>query len=494
MVGLLVPGQSPEERETYENAVRVLTADVEDDASDAEAWFGLSIAYMHLGQPEAALDATSRAAALDPSDARFVDQLGEAYMALGRPEDAIDAFERAAAIAPRMFFPRLRLGELYVQTGRAVRAIAHLEEAVVLNGRDASARRFLGMAYRIDGQHERAVAEYERAIFLAPGEEFLYLEAADAFFSAGMEDEAESVLNRALERFPGSGQAHLGRARLHVEAGRLREALDDFQLALDSGQEIPFEVVYKTMGDIHSDLIEPEPALAYYDRALEANPESVDALLAKGDLYLNRNDVDAASAAYGQATALDPARPDGHHGLAETALRRGDLEAALVAAERVLELDPEFRPAAYVRGQALVRLGRLEEGRRQIESYQEAQTADIAEEQRARDIQAHNQEALALLDAGENAGAISTLRDAIALYPMEALLYRNLAVIQSRSGLHQDAADTYLEIIALGLGDALTHLRLAREYDRIGDADASRRHRAIYEERREAEAAGRGTD
>lgn len=494
IVGLLVPGQSPEDRQTYENAVRVLTADVAADPSNAEAWFGLSIAHMHLGQPEAALEATSRAAALDAADARFVDQLGEVYMALGRTEDAIGAFERAVAIDPRMFFPRLRLGELRIGTGRPVHAIDQLQEAVVLNGRDASARRFLGMAYSMDGQYERAIDEYERAILLSPGDELLYLEAADVFFAAGMGSDAESLLNRAVELFPASGQAHLGLARLHVEAGSLREALIEFQRGLDSGQELPFEVVYKTMGDIHYDLIEFEPALEYYDRALAVDPENVDTFLAKGDLYLSRNDAEAAGAAYARAAALDPARSDAHHGLAETALRRGDVEGALAASERVLELDPEFRPAAYIRGQALVRLGRTEEGRRQIEAYQEAQAAAIAEEQRVRDVMARNQNALAQLDAGENAEAIAGLREAIALHPNEALLYGNLAAIQSRTGLHQDAAETYLEIIALGLGDALTHLRLAREYDRIGNADASGQHRAIYREQREAEAPGPGSD
>ena len=63
----------------------------------------------------------------------------------------------------------------------------------------------------------------------------------------------------------------------------------------------------------------------------------------------------------------------------------------------------------------------------------------------------------------------------------------NLASALSRSGLHADAATTYLEAIGLGLGDALTHLRLSREYDFLGDEVLSTRHRTIYLDLRTAE-------
>ena len=476
-----------EDRETYLRAIEVLTDDVRTDPSNAEAWFGLSIAHTHLGRMEDALAATLEAVAIDAGDVRFHDQLGEINMMLNRIEEAIVSFEKAVEIDPRLFYPRLRLGTLFLETGRTVSAITHLEAAVLLDVRNASPRRVLAMAYAEDGQLENAIAEYQRAIFLAPGERALQLELAEVYYTASMAAEAEAVLTDALAKFPGAGHIHLGLARLHVDAGRLREALDGFDLALASGEELPLAAIYKTTGDLHFDLIEFDEALLDYRRSLEAGPDNPEVLLAIGNLYRDRNMLDEALAEYSRAAELAPDNVEGLHGIAEIELRAGRLEQAIAQAGRVLELAPDFRQSRYVRGQALLRLGRAEEGRAEIVEYRRLESAALAEETRVRDIQALNREALTLLADGENQMAIDRLRAAIADHPGEELLYMNLASALSRSGLHEDAATTYLEAIGLGLGDALTHLRLSREYDFLDDAVSSTRHRTIYLDLRAAE-------
>ena len=64
----------------------------------------------------------------------------------------------------------------------------------------------------------------------------------------------------------------------------------------------------------------------------------------------------------------------------------------------------------------------------------------------------------------------------------------NLAMILSRLGQHQAAVET-LESMLKRTKDRrfLIHKNLADEYRILGDAEASRRHRQIYLDTREAE-------
>jgi hypothetical protein len=64
----------------------------------------------------------------------------------------------------------------------------------------------------------------------------------------------------------------------------------------------------------------------------------------------------------------------------------------------------------------------------------------------------------------------------------------NLAMVQIRLGRHESAISTLESMLGLGTGRRfLVHKNLADEYAVLGNTEASRRHRRIYLDTREAE-------
>ena len=73
-------------------------------------------------------------------------------------------------------------------------------------------------------------------------------------------------------------------------------------------------------------------------------------------------------------------------------------------------------------------------------------------------------------------------------YPDAGRLHMNLAMIQSRLGRQQMAIETLESMLERGIGRPfLIHKKLADEYQVVGNLEASRRHRKIYLDTREAE-------
>jgi tetratricopeptide (TPR) repeat protein len=206
--------------------------------------------------------------------------------------------------------------------------------------------------------------------------------------------------------------------------------------------------------------------------------------MARAEVLTALNELDEARGSYLHAIELEPGNAEVHAGLASAALLMNEPREALAAADRALELDPRHRRALYFRGQALLLLGNEEEGRRVIEAFAAAEAAAQADERRVREIESINREALEALDAGRRDEAISKLSDATARFPEQQLLWANLAAAYSGSGLHEEAAGTYRQMIDRGIGDAITHLRLSWELEMLGDLEGSAAERAIYESMR----------
>ena len=78
-----------------------------------------------------------------------------------------------------------------------------------------------------------------------------------------------------------------------------------------------------------------------YDQAKKADPKSVDAYLASGELALQKNDYQLAADAFRQAAKLAPERADAHFGLAR-AFGPSDSEKSGSALKLAMELNPKY--------------------------------------------------------------------------------------------------------------------------------------------------------
>ena len=216
------------------------------------------------------------------------------------------------------------------------------------------------------GNHEQALSSFNAALGAAPayvpalvgrGQTLLALERdteALAAFEAALAADASLVdVRRRVDvlRFR-NFQEVIEAARTAAAAGRLAEARDAYQRAIQASPESAF--LHRELGLLDRKQGNLDAALDRFRRAVELDGADAVSLVQIGELLEERRDFEGAAAAYRQAADLEPS---------------ADLTARMAAiAERVREarLPPEFQLIAEVsemtRGELAALIGvRLED-------------------------------------------------------------------------------------------------------------------------------------
>lgn len=128
--------------------------------------------------------------------------------------------------------------------------------------------------YLTDGQLRKACAEYEAILAVYPHQSDFYAKLVDCARRAGLWDKAESACRQALEVVSDKGLFYYNLAIAQRMDGRLRQALQTIQLAIDfpglTRQE--FTEYYFTMAVILSDMNRNADAVLILNSVLKETP------------------------------------------------------------------------------------------------------------------------------------------------------------------------------------------------------------------------------
>lgn len=116
------------------------------------------------------------------------------------------------------------------------------------------------------------------------------------------------------------------------------------------------------------------PAIEFYGRTLELEPEYLPAVLRLGRSHLEQGEPEEAARWFERALELDPSAAAAHAGLGRTASASGDSAVAVERFGRALELDPEATALHYALAQAYRNLGDLDRARYHLESSGDVNT------------------------------------------------------------------------------------------------------------------------
>jgi Tfp pilus assembly protein PilF len=118
-------------------------------------------------------------------------------------------------------------------------------------------------------------------VTLAPGERkdqeqiaAFHLERGRRLFEQQEDREAMDELRRSLYRSPYQAEAHLLLGRLHLRAGRLREAAEALKISLWSQETAAAHVA---LGEVYLQSKDDALAASEADRALALDPQSAEA-------------------------------------------------------------------------------------------------------------------------------------------------------------------------------------------------------------------------
>ena len=129
----------------------------------------LGNALRQIGKGQEAIAAYGKALAIGGiPEALIQNNLGGAHLELGEIDPAIDAFSRAVALDPRSGEYHENLGNALRRAGRLREALEVLESAVRLDAKSARAAALLANTLRDLGRHDEAIPAYRKALQLRP--------------------------------------------------------------------------------------------------------------------------------------------------------------------------------------------------------------------------------------------------------------------------------------------------------------------------------------
>ncbi len=363
-----VPGVPELKRGEYARAVELLSARLGSNPSDAEAQKNLLRAYLETGRYAETETSARRFLTKQPAAAGVRHELAEALAATGRYSEAVTEFERAAkdAAPSERLTSELRRGEL-----------------LKLSGQEAQAREiFNALARYYEEQQPETAAE-----LTAVARALVHLEKYQ---------DAKDLFTEAIDADATYVEAHLGGGRLFTEKYNYAEAAEFYEDALKiNPNSAPAHVGVAANKRLEGGL----EMFASLARALEINPNHVEALALKAGLALESGEHEAATTDIERALKVNPRAPEVHalraaqsylqdrdfEPAAREALavnpRYGELYDTLAhyatitrrtaqAAEfarRAIALSPRLWRAHLSLGMALLRLGQMDEGRASVE-------------------------------------------------------------------------------------------------------------------------------
>ncbi len=257
----------------------------------------------------------------------------------GDLQRALGSAQAALAVLPDLATALNHAGRALHNAGRGDAARRAFQQATTADPDYAEAWLSLGHVQRVTGEMDAAVRSYERAVALAPWLDAARHDLGVTLYNADLPVEALAVFDALLERSPAHLGALVDSGLTLVLLGRLGEAQERLERALDLAPDHPLAHLY--LGQLHNERTNTEAALTHLRRATELEPGEVEAWIELTGVLEQANRIDEAIEALRRGFQADPQHPGLHLEGAKLERRRNDPAAAV---RRLRGLDPRSMP------------------------------------------------------------------------------------------------------------------------------------------------------
>jgi tetratricopeptide (TPR) repeat protein len=243
------------------------------------AWISLG-ETLEKSNPEDALAAFARAAALQPKEAEPHLSAGQLLERENKFADAEQEYKRALTLDSRSTDAAIGLANIYMRGRRFPEAEDYLRKLLAEHVDSAPVEIQLGRVLAAEGKSDAAIAELQAGLKLSPGDDAAQRDLAELYTTAGKNGEAEAVYRGLLATHPSEAELHrrLGQALLRQK--KFPEAQQEFitalkiepdlgeaygDLAFAAGENQQYPLVIRAL-DARAKLL-PENSVTYFLRA-----------------------------------------------------------------------------------------------------------------------------------------------------------------------------------------------------------------------------------
>jgi len=339
----------------------------------------------------------------------------------------------------------------------AVAGVLAQSEAREFRTTEAKAHYQKALGYENTGVWPAAILELNQARQIEPENPAVVTELGIAHAERREWKPALTYLRKAVALAPGSVRAHYNLALTldRAEPGKgtgaaeYRRALKMDPRHVDSLINLGVD-----LGDQN-----PKEARQLFERAIHVAPKNANAHLNLA-LLLKRETPESASVLeFREAIRLDPDLVEARRQIVALLMSQQQWTQVVDQCHEILRREPEDASTQYTMGQALVRNGQTDEGKKDLERAQ-AMRKRHQETQEAQELQ---NEGVRDLSAGKSSDAIKALTTAVRLDPSSANhMYLGLALAASgevKSGMQELAA-----ALELDPNNARAHVNLGSVY------------------------------
>ena len=211
------------------------------------------------------------------------------------------------------------------------------------------------------------VSQLQRRILAAAACVAIVALAWRAHVQASYWRNGEALWRHALAVTSGNFMAHDGLGDYLANRGRLDEAIDQFQKALDIAPSYP---------EIKTNLIlaltkkgRTDEAITHLQALLKEHPNDAQTHYSLGNALRKKGDLRGAVAAYEKALSIQGHYPAAHYGLGFTLDQNGQIDQAIAHYREAIQEQPNYPEAYYLLGNDLLQQARVDDA---IAAYEQA--------------------------------------------------------------------------------------------------------------------------
>jgi tetratricopeptide (TPR) repeat protein len=381
----------------YPAAVTVLES-AADRPGAPDVLVDLAIAYFRVGQYRKALEPLDGALARDPRNVAARHMAGKSRFMLGEFVEAADALEAALKLAPRDYDVAYTLGLAYLKQKQLPKARAVFDRMVAQLGNRAALRVLVGRAYRETGFLAEAIDEFKRAVALDP-------------------------------KFP-RVHYYLGLTYLLKDGPeRIPDAAREFEIELASHPDEFFANYY--LGVLSVIDRKWDVAIPYLEKASRAKPDDPDPYFHLGQAYQGLERHEQAVEALRKSVALTS---DISHNEFQVGTAHYRLGQSLVRLGRTDEGEKELKVSAEIKSKS------LKHDERRAEAYLSGETLEAQQAKLSESLSGEGFESAKAPDA--RAGE-ALRRDAIYYAKVVAAAHNNIGLLRAERQDYRVAAEQF---------------------------------------------------
>jgi tetratricopeptide (TPR) repeat protein len=403
---------------------------------------------IHSGKLDAAEDLLWKVLTQHPDDPEALNLLGSIRLQQKRLAESETLLHRSITLAPDRLPAHINLARVFHAEDETDKEIIALQDAVRLAPNNADIDCSLAAAYLKKNDFHDALEALDRIPHAHRPDSALPLLAA-SYLGLNRVTEAQALAPEVTARAAKNSALRVEFAKVLLDFDFTDDALALLEIA--EKQQRPTSELFFMLGRARERKGQLALAQKDFQRAIDLNPTSVNALQALARILATQEQWGKSLELLSRARTVSPDSPDVLRKFAAASLRAGRTSDAVGAAQQLVKLRPDESEALYLLGVAQLQNGDTDAARTTIENYTKLRPQDplaflalgmvastlhdfpVARTNFEQSIQldpnhleAYYQLALIFRDQGDNRAAISQLEKAAAIdskhVPTQALL------------------------------------------------------------------------